>query len=53
LGGDGLALALFLGGDTEIEGDGHAHRCGSVGEKKQVVQVQQVKTLPPWASQVE
>jgi hypothetical protein len=36
LGGDGLALALFLGGDAEIEGDRHAHRCGSVGGKKQV-----------------
>ena len=27
LGGDGLALALLLGGDAQVEGDGHAHPC--------------------------
>ena len=27
LGGDGLAFALFLGGDAQIEGDRHAHTC--------------------------
>jgi hypothetical protein len=27
LGGDGLAFALFFGGDTEVEGDRHAHTC--------------------------
>jgi hypothetical protein len=27
LGGDGLTLALFFGGDAQIEGDGHAHPC--------------------------
>jgi hypothetical protein len=29
LSGDGLPFALFLGGDAEVEGHGHAHICRS------------------------
>ncbi len=35
--GGGLALALFLRGDAEVEGDGYAHTCRSAEEEKQVI----------------
>ena len=34
LGGDGLALALLFGGNTEIKGDGHAHPCVTPWDRK-------------------